>query len=281
MTENYEYSPSISLIKIATLRITFMCGLICYTFSTMLHLVTLNMEGTAHLPLVTEFLTSTNPDCICLQEMPASYIYELTVLGYYPCFAPMMRDTEVSENNVLGVCIATKQWPNSSIHYYFGVKDGIKTHIPRDTGNAQSFPFVYTEITHTDGHTYRIATTHLMVTRNGLASPEQTASATALIDTLTPYPPHLLCGDFNMPRGYNTNYERFTTRYTDTIPTKYTSSLDRTLHRDGKSTDLNAPIFDIYMVDYIFTQSPYQVQDVQLHFGISDHAAVSAFILVS
>jgi hypothetical protein len=246
----------------------------------MLHLVTLNMEGTAHLPLVTEFLKSIELDCICLQEMPASFLYTLTSLGYYPCFAPMMRDTEVGQGDLIGVCIATRQRVDSRIHYYFGATDGIKSHIPRDNGVTTSFPFAYTEIPHIDGHTYRIATTHLMVTRDGLATPEQTESAIALIDTLTSYQPHLLCGDFNMPRGFNTNYEQFTAHYTDTIPTKYTSSLDRTLHRSANRPDLNAPIFDIYLVDYIFAQPPYQVQDVQLHFGISDHAAVSAFISV-
>ncbi len=81
-----------------------------------------------------------------------------------------------------------------------------------------------------------------------------------------------------MPRGYNTNYTQFCAHYTDEIPNTYTSSLDRTLHRLGSRSDLNAPIFDIYMVDYIFSQPPYRVTDVSLMFGVSDHAAVQAQI---
>ena len=77
-----------------------------------------------------------------------------------------------------------------------------------------------------------------------------------------------------MPRGHNKLYEVITQKYTDTIPRHYRSSLDRNLHRLGKKTDLNQPIFDAYMVDYIFTQPPFEASDIHLEFGVSDHAAV-------
>ena len=109
-------------------------------------------------------------------------------------------------------------------------------------------------------------------------SAAQTNSVEKLIALLSNRPAHILCGDFNIPRGYNSNYELITKHYTDTIPSTFTSSLDRTLHRDGSKTNLHTPIFDVYMVDYIFTKEPYQVSDVQLQFGISDHAGVIATI---
>jgi hypothetical protein len=34
------------------------------------------------------------------------------------------------------------------------------------------------------------------------------------------------------------------------------------------------------MVDYVFSQPPYQVSDVALHFGVSDHAAVMANVSI-
>jgi hypothetical protein len=82
----------------------------------------------------------------------------------------------------------------------------------------------------------------------------------------------------NMPRGYNANYEHFIKRYIDTIPKQYMSSLDRNLHRLGSDPDLKSPMFESYMVDYIFSQPPYIVEDVLLHFGVSDHAGVTAII---
>lgn len=43
---------------------------------------------------------------------------------------------------------------------------------------------------------------------------------------------------------------------------------------------IDQPIFEEYMVDYIFTQSPYWADNVKLKFGVSDHAAVIAEINV-
>ena len=143
---------------------------------------------------------------------------------------------------------------------------------------ATSYPVVCATIARSDGQMYSIATVHLMVTPDGKEIPAQTASVKKLLKFLDTKEPHILCGDFNIPRGYNTNYHLFTDKYIDTIPHLYTSSLDRTLHRDGNNPELHSPIFDIYMVDYIFSQPPYSVSDVRLEFGVSDHAAVLAQI---
>ena len=96
-----------------------------------------------------------------------------------------------------------------------------------------------------------------------------------IIDLLDP---HVFCGDFNIPRGHNVLYETLTTRYTDSVPATYASSLDKNIHRKGDDIS-RAHLFTSFMVDYVFTQKPYQAENVRLEFGISDHAAVVADVL--
>ena len=86
-----------------------------------------------------------------------------------------------------------------------------------------------------------------------------------------------MCGDFNIPRHYNPLYDELTKYYVDNIPLSYISSLDPTLHYAGSHPDKKM-LFDSYMVDYIFTQTPYTATDVRLEFSISDHAGVVAHI---
>jgi len=120
-----------------------------------------------------------------------------------------------------------------------------------------------------------VVTTHLVDTEHGQTDSFQTQLLAKLLTELDQLPPHLLCGDFNMPRGFNSLYPKITNFYTDAIPRHYKSSLDQSLHRLGTAT-LDEPIFEKYMVDYIFTKPPYTLKTVGLRFGVSDHAAVVA-----
>jgi endonuclease/exonuclease/phosphatase family metal-dependent hydrolase len=244
----------------------------------MLQLVSLNMEGVRHYDTIIPFLEQRQPDVICLQEMPAAFVHELFSRGYFVHFAGMSYENPVAPKDATGLGLATKLPTTATTHYYTSKS---LTPLPHDKHDAhsKSYPVISTTIP-IDGTTESITvvTTHLYDTWNGTETTEQTKSVSELQTYLATVPPHILCGDFNMPRGYNTNYEQFCQNYRDEIPRHYTSSLDRTIHRAGNRTDLNTPIFDIYMVDYIFSQPPYIVDNVQLHFGISDHAAVTAEI---
>jgi endonuclease/exonuclease/phosphatase family metal-dependent hydrolase len=130
-----------------------------------------------------------------------------------------------------------------------------------------------------NGELYRIGTTHFWDSSDGHADTMQRTLMRRLIPTLEREPPHVLCGDFNIPRGHNTLYDKLAVRYNESIPLHYHSSLDRNLHKLGKA-DLDEPIFDEYMVDYILTQEPYIATDTKLHFGVSDHAAVSSTLTI-
>ena len=61
----------------------------------------------------------------------------------------------------------------------------------------------------------------------------------------------------------------------DNIPPQYPTSIDVTLHKRGRERPHE---FADKMVDGLFTTPGYRARDVELHFGISDHAAVTALI---
>ena len=248
-----------------------------YSPTIMLRLLTLNMEGVSHLNRVITLITTTTPDVLCLQEMPAAFTHTLFTLGYFVTFAPMSHHNSVAPGDTLGIGLATRIPTTTTIHYYMSKTGSPQAHNKHDA-HSKSYPVITGTILDRNTTSYTIATTHLFDTWNGLESDDQTECVEKLLAYTSTLPPHLLCGDMNMPRGYNTSYELFCQQYADTIPATYTSSLDRNLHRAGNRTDLNAPIFDIYMVDYIFSQPTYTVENVQLHFGVSDHAAVTAEI---
>ncbi len=236
------------------------------------------MEGTRHTERILDLISREQPDCICLQEAPASFTSILEHLGYQTIFARMQSKAVEGIPAAEGVLIASKHsFTYHSQYYHHMGTDGVPYLYEGRILNT-SFPYLFVTITLPNQETFSIATTHAPVTKDGHRDQNQITAITQLLDMSSKEVPHVLCGDFNMPRGVNTLYQDMTAHYTDAIPPQYTSSLDRKLHRCGQRTTLNAPIFDSYMVDYIFTKAPYTAHDVRLEFGVSDHAAVIGYI---
>lgn len=242
--------------------------------SDMLKLLTLNIEKDSHYPTVFALIDKYQADVICLQEVPELAISQLTARGYIVSYAPMSYQTELGCR--FGIAIATKSPQKTHIHYYHREGQAITTFIQERRLETMSRCYLIAEVVY-HNEKYRIATTHQIDTKDGLADHDQTTAFSKMLRVLDQEPAHIICGDFNLPRGYNSLYETMTKSYTDTIPQHYKSSLDRNLHKMGHRV-IDKPIFDTYMVDYIFSQPPYVVTDVQLTFGVSDHAAVTALI---
>lgn len=241
-------------------------------------LVSVNMEGEKHLDRIYQLIITESPDCICLQEAPETYTQTLATLGYTSAFAEMGVATQHESTFTIGIIIASKKPFIHRTHYYASVGTVEEPVIIGTRKIAMRYPYLFAELTDPSGKTFHIATIHMMVTADGASDTYQTLAMQQMLTQLAQEPSHIICGDFNMPRGYNNLYEVITATYKDVIPPEYQSSLDRNLHRYGQKSDLNAPIFDTYMVDYIFSQPPYAVENVQLKFGVSDHAAILANI---
>ncbi len=244
----------------------------------MLKIISLNMETNKHYTKILPFIKKENPDVICLQEAPESFAEELQKKGYKTFFAPMFLRDDLGGNELytLGIMLASKLPFQAKSVYYHKPNEKIILHDRKNRNNTVATAYIFANIMTSDG-LYNVATTHPLKSDDGKANDFQTKMFSSLLKLLAPEEPHMICGDFNMPRGYNTIYEEVTKKYTDAVPLSYKSSLDRDIHLLGnKKTDV--PIFDIYMVDYVFTQPPYQAENVRLEFGLSDHAAVIATV---
>jgi endonuclease/exonuclease/phosphatase family metal-dependent hydrolase len=241
-------------------------------------IVSLNMEGKKHFSLVESFVKNEKPDCVCLQEAPELFSLWLHRAGYQTAFAPTSIRVDDTGQFKEGVMFASQIPFTSQTEYYHKSAEEIVLYSPEDNINTAGAAVILATIQHPETGEYAVATTHVMVTKGGLPDAHQRMGIQKLLSTLATKPPHILCGDFNIPRGFNDLYEEITKTYTDTIPPHYQSSLDRSLHRLGTKTDLDSPMFESYMVDYLFTLPPYTAHNVRLQFGVSDHAGIVAEI---
>lgn len=241
----------------------------------MLKLISLNMEGEKHVSLILPFLAEEQADVICLMEAPQLFQYYLNKLGYETIFSPNLIRERESVTHTEGIIFASRHPFESEVEYYYGSPEKVAVY----QGEERNVSNLVISGQVTIGNDiFSIATTHMTVTKHGLADEHQIQCIDALLSILEQKEPHVICGDFNMPRGHNDQYEKFTQKYIDEIPAEYTSSLDRDIHRLGSDPNLTDPIFDSFMVDYIFTQPPFSATAVRLKFGVSDHAAVISTI---
>ena len=243
----------------------------------MLKLISVNMEGEKHFPRILKLIATESPDVICLQECPESFQDNLQAVGFTTDFMPMRYQIQNDVAYAEGLVFASKlPFTTSQKHYY--QPDRLIAPTPVPTPKPLMHHGYILGIVESAHDIIQIATTHSMVTPDGLPTEHQTQGVKKLLSLLATEKSHVLCGDFNIPRNFNPLYDELTKVYTDMIPLEYPSSLDRSLHRLGKTPALTEPIFDSYVVDYIFSKPDYEVSDVRLQFGISDHAAIIANI---
>lgn len=233
-------------------------------------LISLNIEGNRHLDTVLPFLEKEQPDCIALMESPADMLQLLGKLGYHTTFSPMTYKHQDDNYFEMGILFASRSQHKATSHYYYRPNThGVAEYNRNDKRNTIAHSVIFAEMDNVN-----IATTHFTWNPVGeTADLNQTTDLKALLSYLKNHPAHILCGDMNIPRHQNSLYEELTKHYTDNIPLEYKSSLDRNLHRFGGTAELQK-LFDSFMVDYAFTQPPYQADNTRLEFGISDHAAV-------
>lgn len=241
-----------------------------------MQLVSINVEGERHIATVTAFLAQQDPDVICLQECPQSLADYLRGQDYHVTFETLtIRERDARKYNE-GILVATRQPHISEVVYYYREHAHPVVFKKSAFRNTNIKAVIFVEVAQ-----LCIATTHFTWTPNGaVPNAYQKQDIKTLMSYLDSKPPHIICGDFNIPRGYNELYDTYLApRYIDEIPSTYLSSLDPTLHRLGTEED-KQHVFTDFMVDYIFARSPLRVRDVSLTFGVSDHAAVSGTIVV-
>lgn len=241
-------------------------------------LITINIEDEKHLMRVLPFIESERPDVLCLQEVCEKDLTLFEKLGYKGEFIPMNIIPTKNEDAVLGTALLSI-FPIDAVctYCYYGSENTIVEFDGNNVTSTQKKALIHADV-HINDDIFTIATTHFTWTPHGpTPNQPQLESMEKFIPYISTMKPHVMCGDFNIPRNLNPLYQELCKHYTDTIPPSYVSSLDRTLHKIGNHPDKQI-LFDAYMVDYVFTQPPYTASDVRLQFGLSDHAGVVATI---
>ena len=245
-------------------------------------LISLNIEGDKHWDRIIPFLISEDPDMLCVQEIFESDMERIPrEIGMrHSRFVPMALNPlngPEGEMDANGLAIFTKADASFDASYYKLPPSPLPA-ADHSSYAARAATHGYAILTATlshEGKKYVIGTTHLCVTYHGLPDEFQTADAEALLALARTLPPHVLCGDFNMPRSINLLHKRFTEVYTDAIPASIEGSLDPELHR-AFADPVEAERVKSYMVDYLFTMPGYTTTDVHMYPGVSDHKAIIA-----
>lgn len=240
-------------------------------------LINCNVEVDSHYEKVMNLLKSENPDTITLQEATQEYQQLFKDAGYYTSYVPRLKKMSGGAEVTDGELIATRVPHTITDHLYYDHGKELQFEDIENRRETNNEGLLVAEFNF-DGQDFLVATTHFTWTPKGEEACEnQIADMKALLDFTTKLPPHVLTGDFNIPRQHNHLYEELTKHYTDRVPKYYKSSLDKDFHRTSNNP-AKAHLFSDFMVDYIFTQAPYTATNVRLQFGVSDHAAVIADI---
>lgn len=239
-----------------------------------LSISSINIERSRHLPRVEAFIARQRPDLLCLQELcerDIAFFEEL--MGSRMSFAPMVRYPGEGPSDVVGVGMIARADALTEVaaEYYSGNPQRIQEitfFTAEDKRTADPLSIAEVMLTATV-RGFRIAVTHLNVTPLGTSTPYQRESADKLIRLAQAQAQQagglLLTGDFNAPRGRAT-FDLIGEHFIDGVPAHYTSSIDGSLHRAG----------DIpFMVDGLFHTPGYQLENVSLSTGVSDHCALS------
>ncbi len=232
--------------------------------------ISLNIEGDCHFGRFIPELVKRNPDVVCLQEVFEADLPELAVrLGFLPsqcaflAMSHMGANTyHISERGRWGIAMFTSLAHDGFKRLYY---KGDGTAPIFSTPNSVDRGLLYTTLHSADNRIVPIATTHFTWTGDGEVSPEQERDFKALKNIVVSLPPHVLCGDFNAPRGREM-FAQFEALYKDSVPPEITTTIDNALHQSSKDLQL--------VVDTAFYQDPLNVACIEVIAGVSDHKAI-------
>lgn len=238
-----------------------------------LKLINLNIEGDNHLERVILFLQKEQADVICLQEVLEKDVMmikrKLAMEGAYEPLLDIKSSNKVrlTPRTKWGILYLTRL-PVFKLfaEYYTGSRETLPVYQDNRPNLANRIIFRGEIIK--NNQLFRVITTHFTWTPDGKSSLEQHASLDKLLALLEDKGEFILCGDFNAPRGREI-WRELAKRYKDNIPSNVKTTIDPNLHRNGALA---------IVVDGLFSTKGYEVFDVQVIPGISDHMAIVAKI---
>ena len=236
-------------------------------------MISLNIEGDNHLKKVIPFLISEEPEIICLQEIfKKDTVLIEDSLNMRSYFFPMgiMVEPNYSKKyfrELWGISFFTKlETKNVNWDIYLGQKNDLPIYL--GGGGACNRILVWGKFIK-DNQEFTIATTHFTWSSKGNTTILQRSSYKKMSRILDKVGDCVLCGDFNAPRG-GIIYTKLANRFQDNIPIDIKTTIDEELHRK-KGLQI--------VVDGLFTAQTYQVQEVNVIGGVSDHKAIVGKII--
>lgn len=233
----------------------------------------------------------SRPDILCLQDFP---FRDMVLLERWPhiAFAPMTNHLINGMRAVVGIVIASRYlmpsithhttWGDGTLKDLQGINDQNQRHLGAKSDTLVEATEDRVAICATvvkDNIRYNIATTHGMWARNSVTNDVQRKCMKRTRDSLNAEAVHrhglVLAGDMNFGRGGEI-YSMFTNVFRDCVPPE----VDNTL--DPKHPIVKKGIRVVS--DYVMTHDDgifpgvYDVTDVRLHSGASDHCALSATV---
>ncbi|MCX6735482.1 MAG: endonuclease/exonuclease/phosphatase family protein [Candidatus Parcubacteria bacterium] len=246
--------------------------------SSSIHFVSVNIERDKHYDTVLHFLKEQNADVVCLQE-----VFERDIpmfekeLGMKGFFAQMFQWPDSFDNPTeiisMGVAMFTKlPVEKTLLQYYKGDAKDIPVYVKYVEGGEDTVACVLLSlVVNVDGISYTLGTTHFTWTPHGNTDDRQRLDLKNLLIKMEEFKDGIVfAGDFNAPRGEEV-FDGLARLFKDNIPVEYITSLDQKFHR-------NPDAVKELMVDGLFSTPEYEVSDVSLRFGISDHGAMVADI---
>ncbi len=236
----------------------------------MIKIISLNIERDRHLNLVLPFLKRQEADVLLLQEVLEKDLNKLSQsLKMGLVFTPLCRyQKDVTQTpQVFGLAIFTKlNILSRDIDYYFGGKGVLPLIVPPKP--QKMWRAIIKIVVEKDGDKFCLVNTHFTWTPDGMPNARQRRDFRKMLDLLSSTPELVLCGDFNAQRGREI-FDQIAKVYKDNIPSSVMTTIDQNLHR-RKNLQL--------VVDGLFTTKRYQVQDVEIVDGVSDHCAIVAHV---
>lgn len=240
-----------------------------------LKLASINIEAHSHLEeRVLPFLLKEQPDVVNLQEVfEADVPLIKETLGMEGHYVPLANVTETS----IHVKHALGNWGLLQLSRLTIKEQGfdfyqkaarIPIFMENNEPNAMDRAVQWLKVEH-QGQVYTIANTHFIWSTGGESTPLQLERLQQLFAILDRFPDLVITGDFNAPRGKET-FARLAARYRDNIPPEVTTSIDGQFHKAGQLE---------LMVDGFFSTPEYQVTDVRVEAGVSDHKALVGNVL--
>lgn len=220
----------------------------------------LNVEKKAHIESVSNFLKENDFDVCCFQEMheeDAKFLSEQCGYFYVATSGKHKHgDSPVVFSRTPFISIQEEFLIGADPRYW--------------NGESGDFMFLDVDI-EVSGVNYKILNTHLPVNYPGnVISEYQKDCYKKLKEVLDKRKEFLFLADTNSPRG-TFIFDDLAKNYKDNLPVDLDSTIDPVLHRT-KNLQL--------VVDCIFSTENYEVSQIQIHEGLSDHKGITGKLTI-